>query len=241
MLNIEKVGWCEEESHLDWISLVKINLEPRSLFDEAEGEIWSSEKIQFFWLARLWANDESVVSSERYGVGTKGHSLQNFQFCSNKYFHWRSSFPSQYKLKNHFYLIFKDFLKLSLGVSKDVWKGFKKNYRTELTALARAMIIRFKQEPILNKLLRWIWCYKHNNNKLVGSYLRCTYNHVLLEKTSRLYQICCLTSRKMAAILRIYFQHTLFPRLSHSWQAITCTNRIWQNLAFGFINKRSGY
>ena len=25
-----------------------------------------------------------------------------------------------------------------------------KNYRAELTALARAMIIRFKQEPILN-------------------------------------------------------------------------------------------
>ena len=48
MLNIEKVGWGEEESHLDWISLVKINLEPRSLSDEAEGEIWSSEKIQFF-------------------------------------------------------------------------------------------------------------------------------------------------------------------------------------------------
>ena len=51
MLKIEQVGWGEEESHLDWISLVKINLEPRSLFDEAEGEIWSSEKIQFFdWL-----------------------------------------------------------------------------------------------------------------------------------------------------------------------------------------------
>ena len=48
MLKIEQVGWGEEESHLDWISLVKINLEPRSLFDEAEGEIWSNEKIQFF-------------------------------------------------------------------------------------------------------------------------------------------------------------------------------------------------
>ena len=49
MLNIEKVGWGEEESHLDsWISLVKINLEPRTLSDEAEGEILSSEKIHFF-------------------------------------------------------------------------------------------------------------------------------------------------------------------------------------------------
>ena len=82
MLRIEKVGWGEEESHLDWISLVKINLEPRSLFDEAEGEILSSELN-----SRLSANDESVVSCQRYGVGTKGHSLQNFQFCSNKYFH----------------------------------------------------------------------------------------------------------------------------------------------------------
>ena len=50
MLKIEKLGWGEEESHLDWISLVKINLEPRSLFDEAEGEILSREKILFDWL-----------------------------------------------------------------------------------------------------------------------------------------------------------------------------------------------
>ena len=55
-----------------------------------------------------------------------------------------------------------------------------------------------------------------NNKKLVGSYLRCAYNHVLLEKTSRLYQIRCLTRRK----LRIYFEHALFHSLSHSRQAI---------------------
>ena len=55
-----------------------------------------------------------------------------------------------------------------------------------------------------------------NNKNLVGSYLRCAYNYVLLEKTSRLYQIRCLTRRK----LRIYFEHALFYRLSHSWQAI---------------------
>ena len=122
MLNIEKVGWGEEESHLDWISLVKINLEPRSLFDEAEGEIWSSEKIQFFWLARLWANDESVVSCQHYGVCTKGYSLQSFSSVQINIFTEEVIF----RLKTHFYLIFKDFLKLSLDINKDVWKGFKK-------------------------------------------------------------------------------------------------------------------
>ena len=55
-----------------------------------------------------------------------------------------------------------------------------------------------------------------NNKNLVGSYLRCAYNHVLLEKNFTLYQIRCLTRRK----LRIYFEHALFHRLSHSWQAI---------------------
>jgi len=34
-----------------------------------------------------------------------------------------------------------------------------------------------------------------NNKKLVCSYLRCAYNHTLLEKPARLYQIHCLTSR----------------------------------------------
>ena len=70
-----------------------------------------------------------------------------------------------------------------------------------------------------------------NNKKLVGSYLRCAYNHVLLEKTSRLYQIRCLTRRK----LRIYFKHALFHRLSHSWQAVIGFDQI-----FGFVSKRSG-
>ena len=72
------------------------------------------------------------------------------------------------------------------------------------------------------------------------STLRCEYNRVL-EKTSRLYQICCLTRRKTGVILRIFFKHALFHRLSYSWQAITCTNRIWPDLAFGFVNKTSGY
>ena len=41
---------------------------------------------------------------------------------------------------------------------------------------------------------------KKNDNKFVGSYLRYAYNHVLLEKTSCLYQIHCLTCLKV----RIY-------------------------------------
>ena len=39
-----------------------------------------------------------------------------------------------------------------------------------------------------------------------------------------------LTRQKKALILRIYFEHGLFHRLSHSWQVITCTNRIWPDL-----------
>ena len=39
-----------------------------------------------------------------------------------------------------------------------------------------------------------------NNKNLVGSYLRCAHNHVLLEKTSRFYQIRRLTRRKLAKI-----------------------------------------
>ena len=75
---------------------------------------------------------------------------------------------------------------------------------------------------------------KKNNNNLIGSYLRYAYNHDFLEKTSRLYRIRSLTRLK----LRIYFKHALFHRLSHSWQAITCKNRIWPDLAFGFVNNR---
>ena len=48
---------------------------------------------------------------------------------------------------------------------------------------------------------------------------------------SQLYQIHCLTSRTTAAILRIYYKHALFYCLSHSWQAVTCANRIWADLA----------
>ena len=38
----------------------------------------------------------------------------------------------------------------------------------------------------------------------IGSYLRCAYNLVSLEKTSQLYQIRCLTGLKMAAVLGVY-------------------------------------
>ena len=74
--------------------------------------------------------------------------------------------------------------------------------------LAHARIINIKQTS----------CYvesnvtKKNDNKFVGSYLRYAYNHVLLEKTSRLYQIHCLTCPNV----RIYIEHALFHRLSHS-------------------------
>ena len=38
-----------------------------------------------------------------------------------KYFHWKSSFLSQYYLQNRFYLIFNDFLKLSLGIKQGLY------------------------------------------------------------------------------------------------------------------------
>ena len=60
-----------------------------------------------------------------------------------------------------------------------------------------------------------ILCYKEKKQQLVGSFLKYGYNHVLLEKTLRLYQIRYLTRLKW----RIYFEHALFHHLSHSWQA----------------------
>ena len=53
-----------ENGHLELWSLrgpSVCNLVPRSLIDKAEGEIWSSKKVQFFWLARLWGRDVSAV------------------------------------------------------------------------------------------------------------------------------------------------------------------------------------
>ena len=83
--------------------------------------------------------------------------------------------------------------------------------------LARAMI---------TKLTARVEFDDTNNNKYWLIHTKAVRNHVWLEKTSRHYQIHCVT-RRTAAILRIYFTHALFHRLSHSWQAITCTNRIW--------------
>ena len=56
---------------------------------------------------------------------------------------------------------------------------------------------------------------KKKKQQLVGSFLKYGYNHVLLEKTLRLYQIRYLTRLKW----RIYCEHALFHHLSHSWQA----------------------
>ena len=55
---------------------------PISLVYEAGGEIWLSKKIRCFWLARLWANDLSVVFCAR-AMACAIHSLQSLQFCSN--------------------------------------------------------------------------------------------------------------------------------------------------------------
>ena len=56
---------------------------------------------------------------------------------------------------------------------------------------------------------------RKKKQQLVGSFLKYGHNHVLLEKTLRLYQIRYLTRLKW----RIYFEHALFHHLSHSWQA----------------------
>ena len=99
------------------------------------------------------------------------------------------------------YLIFKDFLKLSLGANKDFWGGkiAKRDSRVEVNAycfeaLGRAMIIKFKLTVALNLMFK----RTKTTKQIIGSHLRCAYNHVLLEKTSRLYQTsvnssCALT------------------------------------------------
>ena len=58
-----------------------------------------------------------------------------------------------------------------------------KNSRVEVDAycfevLARAMIMKFK----LTVAVEFDVKKNKNNKKIVGSYLRCAYNHVLLEK-----------------------------------------------------------
>ena len=51
---------------------------------------------------------------------------------------------------------------------------------------------------------------------LVDYYLRCAYNHVLLGKNFTALSNSLFNTSK----LRIYFEHALFHRLSHSRQAI---------------------
>ena len=86
--------------------------------------------------------------------------------------------------------------------------------------LARAMITKLK-------LTARVKFDDTNNNKYWLIHSKAVRNHVWLEKTSRHYQIHFWTRWNTAAILRIYFTHTLFHRLSHFCQAITCTNQIW--------------
>ena len=71
-------------------------------------------------------------------------------------------------------------------------EGIKKNSREEIDeycfeVLTRARIIKFK---LTVRRVEFDVKRSKNNKKLVGLYLRCAYDHFLLEKTSRLYQIC---------------------------------------------------
>ena len=102
---------------------------------------------------------------------------------------------------------------LSFIKIKTLEKG-KKNCRVEVDAYCLELLAK----AFLNKFLINFRADfdATNNNKLFGSYLSSSYNHVLLEKTSQLYQIRCLTGRNTAAILRIYFKDALFHCLSHS-------------------------
>ena len=121
---------------------------PSSLVDEAEGEIWSTEKNHFFDCLDCERMTWVLYPACSMACAPKGHSLQGLRirFCSNVF--WR--------------------------VKQQIW------YSREVFSKPRL--------------------YSHLN-----------------------------TSKK-AVILRIYFEHGLFHRLSHSWLVITCTNRIWPDL-----------
>ena len=72
-----------------------------------------------------------------------------------------------------------------------------------------------------------------NNKKLVGSYLRCAYNHVLLEKNFTALSNSLFNTSKIEDFFRAC-------TLSSPVTFLTGNNRIWPDLAFGFANKRSG-
>ena len=84
-----------------------------------------------------------------------------------------------------------------------------KNSRVEVGAYCFEVLARNDNEIQTNCRVEFDVKKNTNNKKIVGSYLGCAYNHVLLEKKL---QIRCLRRRK----LRIYFEHALFHRLSHS-------------------------
>ena len=89
------------------------NLVPRSLVEEAEGEIWSSNKIYIFF---CWLDCKRMT-----WVLTPGRAMAciiHLQVCSNKYF-YLSTFLSQYNLQNLFYLIFTALSNSSFKTSKN--------------------------------------------------------------------------------------------------------------------------
>ena len=70
-------------------------------------------------------------------------------------------------------------------------KTFEEGSRVEIDVccfdvLTRARIIKFK---LTIRRVEFDVKRNKNNKTLVGLYLRCAYDHVLMEKTSRLYQI----------------------------------------------------
>ena len=72
-----------------------------------------------------------------------------------------------------------------------------------------------------------------NNKKLVGSFLRCACNHVLLEKNFTALSNSLFNTSKIEDLFRAC-------ALSSPVTFLTGNNRIWPDLAFGFVNKRSG-
>ena len=89
-----------------------------------------------------------------------------------------------------------------------------------------------------------------NNKNLVGSYLRCAYNHVLLEKnftalsnslfnTSKiedLFRACALSS----PVKLLTGNNRIWLACEQAKQRACSQARIWPDLTFGFVNKRSG-
>ena len=57
-------NWCHRSSiSYVWMIIFLVNLVPRSLVDEAEGEIWQSKKICFSWLAAPFESKKLMKNS----------------------------------------------------------------------------------------------------------------------------------------------------------------------------------